>query len=213
MHQSKTMEKPAMVANDIPGYTYGSTTVARSPITVKELEQLKESAGFTNEDERWLRAAGDVLKGQAKQLVEKWRAVISAHPHLARYSLRLDGQKDPHYSEASGMRFQQWVLDTCFRPYDQDWLNYQQEIALRHTTIKKNKTDNVQSVPSIHLRDIVAFTAVISDPDIIKPFLAAKGHPSPDIDKMYQAWRRSVQLQIALWTEPYSNSGTAPDQW
>src|SRR6185437_5866049 len=153
MDQSQTVEKPAMVANDIQGYDYGSTTVARSPITVKDLEQLKESAGFTPEDERWLRAAGDVLKGQTAPLVEKWRAVISAHPHLARYSLRLDGQKDPHYSEASGLRFQQWVLDTCFRPYDQDWLNYQQEIALRHTSVKKNKTDNVQSVPTIHLRD------------------------------------------------------------
>ena len=105
------------------------------------------------------------------------------------------------------------MLDTCFRPYDQDWLNYQQEIALRHTTIKKNKTDNVQSVPTIHLRDIIAFTAVISDPDIIKPFLAAKGHPSTDVDRMYQAWRRSILLQVALWTEPYTNSRTAPDQW
>jgi hypothetical protein len=213
MDESQNMEKPAMVASDIPGYGYGSATVARSRITVKELEQLKESAGFTPEDERWLRAAGDVLKGQAKQLVEKWRAVISAHPHLARYSLRLDGQKDPHYSEASGLRFQQWVLDTCFRPYDQDWLNYQQEIALRHTTVKKNKTDNVESVPTIHLRDIIAFTAVISDPDIIKPFLAAKGHSPADVDRMYQAWRRSISLQIALWTEPYTNSRTAPDQW
>jgi hypothetical protein len=213
MDQSQTVEKPAMVANDIQGYDYGSTTVARSPINVKDLEQLKESAGFTPEDERWLRAAGDVLKGQTAPLVEKWRAVISAHPHLARYSLRLDGQKDPHYSEASGLRFQQWVLDTCFRPYDQDWLNYQQEIALRHTSVKKNKTDNVQSVPTIHLRDIIAFAAVINDPDIIKPFLAAKGHSSADVDRMYQAWRRSISLQIALWTEPYTNSGTAPDQW
>jgi len=213
MDQSQTVEKPAMVANDIQGYDYGSTTVARSPITVKDLEQLKESTGFTPEDERWLRAAGDVLKDQTAPLVQKWRAVISAHPHLARYSLRLDGQKDPHYSQASGLRFQQWVLDTCFRPYDQDWLNYQQEIALRHTTIKKNKTDNVQSVPTIHLRDIIAFTAVISDPDIIKPFLAAKGHPSTDVDRMYQAWRRSILLQVALWTEPYTNSRTAPDQW
>jgi len=213
MDQSQTMEKPAMVANDIPGYDYGSATVARSPITVKELEQLKESTGFTREDERWLRAAGDVLKDQTKQLVEKWRGVISAHPHLAHYSQRLDGQKDPHYAESSGLRFQQWVLDTCFRPYDQDWLNYQQEIALRHTSVKKNKTDKVQSVPTIHLRDIVAFTAVITDPDIIKPFLAAKGHSPSDVDRMHQAWCRSVLLQIALWTEPYTNSRTAPNEW
>jgi hypothetical protein len=28
------------------------------------------------------------------------------------------------------------VLDTCFRRNDQDWLNYQQEMALRHTSVK-----------------------------------------------------------------------------
>ena len=213
MNESQTIEKPTMVASDIPGYDYGSSKVARSPITVTELQQLKQSAGFTPEDERWLHAAGDVLKGQTKALVEKWRAAISAHPHLARYSLRPDGQKDLRYSEASGLRFQQWVLDTCFRPYDQDWLNYQHEIALRHTSAKKNKTDNVQSAPTIRLRDIIAFSAVISDPDIMKPFLAAKGHSAADVERMYQAWRRSVVLQIALWAEPYANSHVAPDEW
>jgi hypothetical protein len=54
-------------------------------------------------------------------------------------------------------------------------LNYQQEMALRHTSLKKNKTDNVQSVPTIHLRHEIAFTAVLNDPTIIKSFLAAKG--------------------------------------
>jgi len=71
-----------------------------------------------------------------------WKAsVVSAHAHLAKYSLRPDGQKDPHYSDASGLRFQQWILDTCLRLCDQDWLNYRQEIALRQ--------------PSIRLRDVI----------------------------------------------------------
>ena len=99
------------------------------------------------------------------------------------------------------------------RPYDQDWLNYQQEIALRHTSVKKNKTDNAQSAPTIHLRDVVAFTGVINDPNIIKPFFGAKGHSAVDVDKMYQAWCKSVLLQVALWTEPYTNSQVAPNEW
>src|SRR5438270_2664427 len=195
MSKSQTMERVKMVADDIPGYNYGSASVAKSPITTKELERLKQSAGFTSEDERWLRVAGEALADQTKALVEKWRAVIAAHPHLARYSQRPDGQKDAHYSETSGLRFQQWVLDTCLRPYDRDWLNYQQEIALRHTSVKKNKTDNAQSAPTIHLRDVVAFTGVINDPNIIKPFLAAKGHSAEDVDKMHQAWCKSLLLQ------------------
>jgi hypothetical protein len=207
------MHTTKLVAKEIPGYNYGTADVAKSPITPQELEQLKRSSGFTEEDERWLRRAGDILDSRTEALVNQWRAVISAHPHLARYSLRPDGQKDPHYSEASGLRFQQWVLDTCLRPYDQDWLNYQQEIALRHTSLKKNKTDHVESAPSIHLRDIVAFTAVINDPNILKPFLSAKGNTAEDVDKMHLAWCKSVLLQIALWTEPYTNTTLAPNEW
>lgn len=207
------MHATKLVAKEIPGYNYGTADVAKSPITPQELEQLKRSSGFTEEDERWLRRAGDILASRTEALVNQWRAVISAHPHLARYSLRPDGQKDPHYSEASGLRFQQWVLDTCLRPYDQDWLNYQQEIALRHTSLKKNKTDHVESAPSIHLRDIVAFTAVINDPNILKPFLSAKGNTAEDVDKMHLAWCKSVLLQIALWTEPYTNTTLAPNEW
>jgi hypothetical protein len=29
-------------------------------------------------------------------------------------------------------RFVQWVIDTCARPRDAAWLNYQEEIGLRH---------------------------------------------------------------------------------
>jgi len=36
-------------------------------------------------------------------------------------------------------RFYQWILDTCNRSYDQTWLDYQQEIGLRHTYAKKIK--------------------------------------------------------------------------
>jgi Protoglobin len=212
MSETQTIEKPRFVADHIPGYEYGSPNAAKSPISVDELELLKQSAGFTADDERWLRMAGDVLTDQTKNLIEKWRAAIAARPHLARYSLRPDGQKDPRYADASGLRFQQWVLDTCRRPYDQDWLNDQQEMALRHS-VKKNKTDGVESAPAIQLRHVIAFNAVLSDPAIIKPFLAARGHSASNIEKMHQAWSKSLWLQAALWAEPYTNSQLAPDEW
>lgn len=202
-----------MIADRVPGYDYGSPNSAQSPIGTDEFELLKQSAGFTSEDEHWLRIAGEVLADRTKDLVGKWRDAIAAHPHLARYSLRPDGQKDSKYSEASGLRFQQWVLDTCFRPYDRDWLNYQQEIALRHTTAKKNKTDNVESAPFIHLRHLIAFTAVMIDPEILRPFLSAKGHSASEVEKMHRAWCKSLLLQIALWTEPYTNPQLAPHEW
>jgi len=207
----KTTIGPRMVAEEIPGYTFGTFETARSPVSLADLEQLKQSVGFTAQDEQYLRMAGDVLADQTKALVDTWRGVISKTPYLAKHSRDPEGKPIPHYSESSGMRFQQWILDTCLRPYDQDWLNYQQEIALRHTSLKKNKTDGVQSTPYIPLRDIIAFTAVINE--TIKPFLAAKGHTSEDVEKMHTAWCRSVQLQIALWAEPYTDTMLAPNQW
>lgn len=213
MSETKPNEHATMVVPDIPGYDYGSPSAAKSPITVADFALIKQTAGFTAEDERWLQIAGEILTRRVGELVAKWRTVIVEHPHLARYLLRPDGQKEFHYGEASGLRFEQWVLDTCLRPYDQDWLDYQQEIALRHTSVKKNKTDEANSVPTIHLRYLLAFNAVVCDPDILKPFLASRGHDTADVERMYRAWMKSLWLQAALWAEPYTNPHRAAGEW
>ena len=134
-----TSEKPRLVADHIPGYDYGSPTIAQSPVRTEELELLKRTAGFTAEDEQWLREAGNIMADQTKQLVEKWRAAIAAHPHLARYSQRPDGSSDVRYGEASGLRLQQWVLDTCLRPYNQDWLNYSRKWLCATRALKRTR--------------------------------------------------------------------------
>jgi hypothetical protein len=198
-------------ASEIPGYTYGTPEAARSPISLGDLELLKKTVNFTEEDQRYLRMAGEVLANQTEEVVKRWRSVIAANPHLAQYSLGPEGKPDAHYSADSGLRFRQWVLDTCFRRYDQDWLNYQQEIALRHTSLKKNQTDHVESAAYIPLRYLIAFTAVIND--AIKPFLGAQDHSPDEVEKMHRAWCKSVQLQIALWSEPYADSNLAPNEW
>ncbi|RUR84185.1 hypothetical protein PCC6912_17790 [Chlorogloeopsis fritschii PCC 6912] len=41
----------------------------------------------------------------------------------------------------------------------------------------------------------------------IKPFLAKKGHSLDDVEKMYQAWFKSVVLQVTLWCYPYVKDG------
>ena len=167
---------------------------------------------FTEEDEHSLRLAGDVLADQTRKIVEHWRSgIIAGIPNLARHSRTPEGQPIPEYLEKSNLRFQQWILDTCLRPYDQDWINYQEEIALRHTSLKKNKVDGVQSTPHVPLRDIIAFIAVINE--TIKPYLAAKGHSSEEVEKMHLAWCRSLQLQVALWSRPYTDAGQAPNEW
>jgi Protoglobin len=201
------MEK---ISETIPGYAYGAEAISKSSISLQELEQMKTSVGFTTEDERFLNLAGEVLKDQVKQVVEHWRSkIIASIPHLARHSRSPDGNPLPNYLAASNLRFQQWVLDTCLRPYDQTWLDYQQEIALRHTSLKKNQVDGVQSTPHVPLRDIIAFIPVMNE--TIKPYMAAKGHSPEDVAKMHLAWCKSLQLQISLWTGLYSK--LTPNEW
>jgi hypothetical protein len=191
------------LAEQISGYTYGAA--GTSPVSLQDLENLKISVGWTEEDERYRHMAGEVLSDQTKPLVDHWRReIIGGIPNLSRHSRAPGGEPIPDYSAKSGLRFEHWVLDTCFRSYDQDWLNYQHEIALRHTSLKKNTTDGVNSTPYVPLRDIIAFVAVMNQ--TIKPYLAAKGHAAEDVEKMHRAWTKSLQLQIALWAQPYSNT-------
>lgn len=190
------------VAEHIHGYSYGATEVTRSPVTLQELENLKVTVGFTEEDQRYLRMAGDVLADQTGRIVDHWRGgIIAGIPNLARHSRSPEGNPLPDYLAASNLRFRQWILDTCLRPYDQAWLDYQQEIALRHTSVKKNQVDKVRSTSCVPLRDIIAFVPVMNE--TILPYLAAKGHLAEDVDKMYRAWCKSLQLQLALWTRTY----------
>jgi hypothetical protein len=200
------------IAENIPGYSYGAADIAQSTVSVQELESLKISAGFTDEDERYLRLAGEVLADQTAKIVHHWRAeIIASIPNLARHSRSPEGNPLPEYLAKSNLRFEQWILDTCLRPYNQDWINYQQEIALRHTTSKKNQVDGVQSTPYVPLRDVIAFIAVMNE--TIKPYLTAKGHSPGEVHKMHLAWCKSIQMQLALWVGSYSESGHATDNW
>jgi hypothetical protein len=191
--------------DQIPGYSYGSHALQTSPVSLYDLQLLKVSVGLTPADECSLRQAGEVLKDQTSQIVAHWRSgIIAGIPHLARHSRALDGGAIPQYLERTNLRFQQWIWDTCFRPYDQDWLNYQHEIALRHTSLKKNQTDGVESTRYVPLDDIIAFAATMNE--TIKPFLAAKGHSAQAVNQMHQAWCKSLQLQLALWTHAFFDS-------
>ena len=188
---------------DIPGYDYGN--VPASPLTLQDFDLLKQSVLFTEEDERYLRLAGDVLEDQVEDVLDLWYGFVGSHSHLVYYFTGPDGQPIADYLAAVRKRFGQWILDTCRRPYDQTWLNYQQEIGLRHHRSKKNLTDRVQSVANIDARYLVAFIYPITA--TIRDFLAKKGHSAEEVDKMHQAWFKSVVLQVALWLQPYVREG------
>lgn len=61
---------------------------------MRELAELRISAGFTDEDQRYLRLAGEVLAEQTGQIVHHWRnGIIASIPNLARHS---HARGEPH---------------------------------------------------------------------------------------------------------------------
>ena len=189
----------------VPGYDFGAGTVARSPLGMEDLDLLKQTVLFTEEDEEYLRLAGDVLEDQADEVLDLWYGFVGSHPHLIRYFSDPDGEPDSDYLARVRERFERWILDTCRRPYDQEWLDYQQEIALRHTRAKKNQTDGARAPEHIPLRYVVAFIYPITA--TIKEFLAKGEHSAEEVEKMHQAWFKSVVLQVTLWSCPYAREG------
>lgn len=189
----------------IRGYTYGTPEVARSPVSVEDLKTLLATAAFGDEDRQYLRKAGEVLKDQVEEILDLWYGFVGSLPHLLHYFTGPDGQPIAEYLNAVRQRFGQWILDTCEREYDQQWLDYQHEIALRHHRAKKNRTDGVQAPDHIPLRYVLALAAPIIL--TIKPFLQKKGHSPEEVEKMHAAWTKAIIVQMALWSLPYAREG------
>ena len=61
------------VADAISGYSYGAPDVSQSAVSMSDLDELKRSASFTEDDERYLRLAGEVeyLRTFVRQLRKK----------------------------------------------------------------------------------------------------------------------------------------------
>ena len=95
-----------MSVQAIPGYTYGTAEVARSPITPEDFENLKKATMFTEEDERYLRMAGEVLADQVEDILDLWYSWVGSHPHLVYYFAGPDGKPDMNYLMLSHGRSQ-----------------------------------------------------------------------------------------------------------
>lgn len=190
----------------IPGYTYGQPQLAHSPVSLHDLDLLKQTVLFHDEDVHYLRLSLNVLKDQTNDILDVWYGFVASNPHLVYYfGKKQDGQPDGEYLAAVRKRFEQWILDTAAANYDQKWLDYQYEIGRRHHRTAKNVTDGVQSVDNISYRYLPALLYPITA--TLKPFLAKKGNPAGEVEKMHEAWVKSVLLQVVLWSQPYIKDG------
>jgi Protoglobin len=194
-------------ASTIPGYTLGTPAVARSPVTLADFELMKQSVLFQQEDVALLRLSHEVVKDQVEAILDVWYGFVGAHPHLlASFGGQADGKPLGDYLGAVRKRFGQWILDTARAEYDQQWLDYQHEIGLRHHREKKGRTDGAASTQLVPFRDL--FLLIVPVTTTLKPFLASKGHSADEVDKMHAAWVKSCLLQVSLWSCPYVKDGS-----
>lgn len=190
----------------ISGYKMGSSKLARSPVSLEDLESLKKTLLFTDDDVKALRMSKDILADQTDAILDVWYGFVGSTPELVYFfKNNKTGKPDGEYLAAVRKRFGQWILDTADANYDQAWLDYQYEIGLRHAPAKKNKTDNANSVKFVNFRYIPALTIPVTM--TLKPFLAKKDAKPEDVEKMHQAWIKSVLLQSILWSQPYIKNG------
>jgi hypothetical protein len=194
-----------MITTDIPGYTYGTDAVPRSPVSLDELQLLQATLLLGEEDRAALRRSGDVLAPQVEAILDVWYGFVGANPHLLAAFAGPDGQPNQVYLAAVRRRFGRWILDTARAEFDQAWLDYQHEIGVRHTRRGKNQTDGVQAADQIPLRYVLALLIPITS--TLKPFLAEGGGSPDEVEALYQAWVKAVLLQVILWSQPYVREG------
>ena len=196
-----------MSNEQLPGYTLGEESVPDAPISMAEFDRLQQSVMFTEEDEKHLQVAGEILEPQIDDILDLWYGFVGNHDFLLQYFAHPEGGPIDEYLDRVRARFGQWIRDTCDTPYDEAWLNYQFEIGRRHHRTKKNRTDDVDAVPNIDLRYVIAFIYPITA--TIRDFLDDGDHSAEEVDAMYHAWFKSVVLQVSLWSYPY----VSEDDW
>jgi hypothetical protein len=160
---------------------------------------------LTPEDEQALRQAAEILADQADDMVTAWRARLGDLHSCGPTPATPTARPTPSTAPATHPRFDRFIIDACTRPLDQDWLNYQQEMGLRHTRAKKNLTDHADSLDHIPLRYLLAFTAVVIATS--RDYLAAKGASPEQVDRMHAnfryVWslaRNHSRLPLPTWT-------------
>lgn len=190
----------------IPGYRYGDPTLPAAPLSAADFAALKNAMLFTEDDVAALRQARAILVPQTEAILDVWYNFVGSTPALLASFARSDGPSHDYLARVRA-RFGQWIDDTCRAEYDDSWLAYQHEIGWRHFR-RKNETDGAAAAgtpPIIQWRYLNALIYPIYA--TVRPFLEQGGADSATVERMHQAWLKSVLLQVTLWSQPYLQEG------
>lgn len=190
----------------IAGYRLGDPELPEAPVSSADFARMKAACLLGDDDIAALRRSHDVLVPQTEAILDVWYGFVGSHDFLVASFVDTGTQKPSadYLSRVRG-RFGQWIRDTARAEYDDAWLRYQLEIGRRHHRVGKNRTDGVASTPLVAFR----YLPLLAQPivDTLRPFLFSSGLDRDDIDAMQNAWRKSVLLQVTLWSHPYVIGG------
>ena len=100
MSVSQAAKRNKILAQKSPENDSIERSPAKTLIGLQGFELLRQSLDLTDDEEDWLRTAGEIFAKQTKAILEKWRAVIAVHEHLGRYCPA--GEKKARQSRPSG---------------------------------------------------------------------------------------------------------------
>jgi Protoglobin len=189
-----------------PGYRFHDPTLPAATLTASDFENMKRAVLLGDADLQALRRSHDLLASRTEEILDVWYGFVGSHDFLlASFTDTQTGAPLGEYLGRVRARFAQWILDTAKAEYDSAWLAWQLEIGRRHHRIGKNRTDSARASAIVPYR----YLPLLAQPivDTLRPFLAAPGVSRDDVDAMQNAWRKSVLLQVTLWSQPYVIAG------
>ncbi len=190
----------------IKGYVYGKAEVPKAPISKEELKLLLDSALWTQEDEENRKIIGEVIKENMSDMLNQIVSYFGSRDYLIYYFKDERGETtETEYVNNTVDRLAQWLLDICFRPIDENFVNYQYLIGIRHTFDGKGKADNVKTIPHIPMRYMI--TCIFPVTAVIRSFLERKFDDPKIVEKLYDTWFKLQVITTAFFCAHYTKEG------
>ncbi len=168
----------------------------------EEVDLLLRISLFSQDDERALRSAWRILRGQTDDYLDVVLGVVAAYPPLVGALMdSVGGHGLETSAETARQRFRRWLFETCNLPRDPPWLR-----QLHAQPPAPEASANQASAETLpHFRYLIALVYPVVA--AARPFLAAGGRNAVEIEQMQYALLKAILLQVALLAKLYLETG------